>query len=129
MFRNVRNVILAVVSGFAILADICAVETVVAGVTWPHPVVSITTEFADTFGRCVYQTDVTDFHLFDHVKLKTAIVWIDVATVTGIFFTFGNQGFGVFFYRVNALFAFQFRNIFTDDFVRNVGDFFGDKNT
>jgi hypothetical protein len=74
----------------------------------------------------VYQTDVADFHLFDH-KTQDRHSMDRRCNGDRHLFRIRQPGFGVFFYRVNALFAFQFRNIFADNFVRNIGHFFGDK--
>ena len=127
MFWLVRHVVLAEVGSLAIAADIGAVETVVARVAWPHPVVGVAAEFAYARWRRVYQAHVADFQLLDQVELQAAVVGRHGAAEAGFFFAFGDQFFLVFFDRIDACLALQLGHVGGDDLVADIGHGRGDE--
>src|SRR5688572_27671292 len=89
----IGHVVLAEVRWLAVLADVGAIEAVIAGVSRPHPVVGVTAEFADTFGRRMHQAHVADFQLLDEVELEATVVVGHPAAMARILLARRNHGF------------------------------------
>ena len=127
VLRLVRHVVLRELGRFAVRAHVGAVEAVVAGVAWPHPVVGVAAELADAVGRRVHQAHIADLELLQAVELQAAVVAGHGAAVAGILFAGRHQGLLVLLDGVDAGLAGQLGDFRGDDLVADVGDFVGDE--
>nr|GEU28146.1 hypothetical protein [Tanacetum cinerariifolium] len=125
VLRHVGDIVLAVVGGLAIAADVGAIKTVVARVARPHPVVGVAAELAHAFGRGVHQAHVADFQLLGQVELEAAVERRHGAAVAGVFFALGLDGLAVFFDGVQARLAGELGHGWRDHLFADVGDGLG----
>ena len=99
----VRNIRFTVISGFVISACVYAKHGEVSGVSWPHPVVGVTSVFSYTFRRSRNQANVPVRLVFEQIEFVVVVETLQLKFLLAIGVHFLHERLSGFVYGGVAL--------------------------